>query len=122
MPSARQRTGFDIERGAARFLESKGLEQFASNFSSRFGELDLIMWHNETLVVVEVRHRGTNSLVGALESVSVTKRQRIVQATRRLIAKHPALQQHSIRFDVVAVDGDPNKPHFHWLQDAFRPW
>ncbi|MEL7024313.1 MAG: YraN family protein [Pseudomonadota bacterium] len=122
MPSERQRLGYRVEQDVARFLEAKGLEPLARNFTSRFGELDLIMWEDNTLVVVEVRHRNHNSLVGALESISPSKRQRIVRATQRLISCDPELQAHPIRFDVVAVDGDPEAPNVQWLRDAFRPW
>lgn len=50
------------------------------------------------------------------EAVTRTKRLRVVRAARRWLAAHPS-RARSVRFDVVAVLGDP--PVVTWIKSAF---
>lgn len=78
------------------------------------GEVDLVMRARDgTLVFVEVRSRGRGGLVGAAESVSATKRRRIVFAAQHFLRELPS--PPPCRFDVVALDGD----RLEWLRAAF---
>ena len=49
--------GHQWERTAESFLRNRGLKLLQRNFSSRFGEIDLIMEDGKTVVFVEVRYR-----------------------------------------------------------------
>ena len=55
--------GQNAELLALQFLQSRGLKLIEKNFSSRHGEIDLIMSDKEGLVFVEVRFRK-NTLFG----------------------------------------------------------
>ena len=117
---SRQR-GRQAERRAERFLVGRGLVVVARNYHCRFGELDLVMDDQGTLVVVEVRMRSRRSLCTPAESVDASKRARIVGATRHFLAAKPAYGDQPVRFDLVAFgeDGGENRPE--WTRDAFRP-
>lgn len=65
--------GQQAEIQALRLLESKGLVLVAQNHRCRCGEIDLIMAHGDTAVVVEVRLRSNSRHGSALESISRQK-------------------------------------------------
>jgi putative endonuclease len=108
------------ETAAARYLEQQGLRVIARGYRCRLGELDLVCRSPETLVVVEVRARGTGARCSAAESVGYRKRQRIVLATRHMLMRKPELNRLPIRFDVVAFDAiDSDTPQIAWIKNAF---
>lgn len=89
---------------AAKSLKSKGYEIVDTNFSCRFGEIDIVMKNKEFIVFVEVKTRGKNPIVGALESVDYNKRRRLTAAANIYLKKFPCELQP--RFDVMAVEHD----------------
>ena len=58
------------EKLALKYLKQKGLKLHEKNYHCRYGEIDLIMWHDDYLVFIEVRYRKNNLFGGALESVN----------------------------------------------------
>ena len=81
---------------------------------ARGGEVDLILRDRDgTLVFVEVRARATASHGGAAASVSLSKRRKLIYATRHFLAAYAS--PPPCRFDVVAIDGD----RLEWLRGAF---
>lgn len=80
------------------------------------GELDIVALDGSTTVFVEVKRRRDAALGAPAEAVTRTKRLRVVRAARRWLAAHPS-RARSVRFDVVAVLGDP--PAVTWIKDAF---
>ena len=55
MRTSQQRDGGGAEAIALSYLQKHGLVLLDSNFSCRFGEIDLLMRDGDTLVVTEVR-------------------------------------------------------------------
>ena len=119
MTTAQQAQGARGEAIAQAHLEANGLVLVRRNFRSRFGELDLVMHDRATLVVVEVRARAATRFGTAAESIGPRKRRRIVLAARALLAACPELARLPMRFDVVALDGDPQAPRIEWIKAAF---
>ncbi len=74
------------------------------NFATKAGEVDLIMQDGESLVFIEVRYRNNTDFGGAAESVTPKKQQRIIKAALAYQQYHAP--QSSMRFDVVAIEGD----------------
>lgn len=112
-------TGSRWEELARAHLEAAGLRLRTRNFRCRLGELDLVMDEADTLVFIEVRYRRSPRFGGGIESVTAAKRQRLVQAAGLYLAAHPALANRPCRFDVMAVSGSPEQPHFDWRRAAF---
>ena len=54
--------GSDAEQLAATYLQQQGLILVTSNYSCRFGEIDLIMRDGKSLVFVEVRFAAAPAL------------------------------------------------------------
>lgn len=117
--SPRQKIGGDYEDRALALLVRAGLRPLARNLGCRAGEIDLALRDGDTLVLVEVRARVDGRYGGAAASVGWAKQARLIRAARCLLpglaARHWRGRQPSVRFDVVAFEGDTPL----WLRHAF---
>ncbi|MDH5784674.1 MAG: YraN family protein [Chromatiales bacterium] len=104
------------EKQARKYLEQQGLRYVANNVRGRFGELDLIMRHGETLVFVEVRYRRSGRFGGALASVDRNKQRKLITTALGYLQQHP--HDGPCRFDVVAIGEGADG--IEWLQNAFE--
>jgi len=103
------------EQIATEYLLAQGLHLIARNYHCRFGEIDLIMRDEKTLVFVEVRLRSHGAFGGAAYSITSAKQQKLI-----LTAQH-FLQQYGnypCRFDALLLD-QLSQTDMHWLKDAF---
>lgn len=110
--------GQHIEDLACQYLQQQGLKKVTRNYSSRSGEIDLIMLDGKSLIFVEVRFRKTTTHGSAVESVTRNKQQRIIQTAMLYLQKHP--HKGPCRFDVVGVTMNGTKPQIEWVKDAFQ--
>jgi putative endonuclease len=114
--------GYQAETIAANYLISQGLALIDRNVRAGRGEIDLIMQQGNTLVFVEVRARKAQAYVSAVESISRSKRLKVMETAERLLLTHPAWQTRPCRFDVVGiqmVQGD-QPTQLEWIIDAFQ--
>ena len=112
------------ERVARDYLIQQGLVLVEENFHCRFGEVDLIMSDNETLVFVEVKYRKGQQYGGAISTISKSKQQKIAK-TASIYLQQQQLNEYNTpyRFDVVAIDNQANgksQSHINWLTNAFN--
>ena len=110
--------GDEAENIAYHFLQKQGLILIEKNFNVRSGEVDLIMQDKkdpDTLIFIEVRYRKNQDFGGAAASVTNKKQQRIIKAA--LTYQQQKAPQSSMRFDVVAVEGD--NMEINWVKSAF---
>lgn len=106
------------EDKACEYLSKAGLRLLCRNYTTRQGEVDLIMQQADTLVFVEVKYRQANHFGRAIEAVTYRKQQRILAA-----AKHYLMTQNSqayCRFDVIAYEADSESPL--WVKNAFQEY
>lgn len=103
---------------ALAFLEKNGFKLIQRNFNCKLGELDLIMQDQDYLVFVEVRHRKSNQFGGALESITVSKQNKLRRAAEVYLQ---SIKNHDspCRFDILCLTGCLSKPDFQWIKDAF---
>ncbi len=107
-----------IEKLACDYLEKHGLSLVEKNYNTRVGEVDLIMKDkkdSDTLIFIEVRYRKNQDFGGAAASVTPKKQQRIIKAA--LAYQQKKAPQSSMRFDVIAVEGD--NMDIDWVKSAF---
>lgn len=114
MGKTAQSIGARAESLAAEYLARRGLRLVQRNFRCRGGEIDLILRDGPVLVFVEVRARAASSFGGAAESITATKRGRIVLAARHYLALNGL--DVPCRFDAVLVDGG----ELSWIRNAFE--
>jgi putative endonuclease len=103
------------EEAAADFLTGRGLTLLERNYRCRFGEIDLVMSDGQTIVFIEVRYRRTKSFGGAIESITGSKRNKLLRAARHYMAARNEFP--ACRFDAVLLNGDNQE--LEWIQDAF---
>ena len=106
---------------AACYLEKKGYRLVASNYTCRFGEIDLIVANRTSLVFVEVKLRKSDAFAAAAEFVDRRKQQRIKTTAELWLSLNETDLQP--RFDVVEIyapEGmDTKRPKINHLEDAF---
>ncbi len=106
--------GQSAESRAEAFLKTHGLKLVTRNWRSRFGEIDLIMQDDSTLVFIEVRLRTRSDFGGAAASVTPAKQKKLLATARQYLTTLKMLPP--CRFDVIALSGD-GAPE--WIRNAF---
>lgn len=109
--------GMQAEDQALSYLQRQGLSLVMRNYRCRAGEIDLVMLHDETLALIEVRYRASGSYGGAAASVTYRKQRRIIQAARHLWMTQPRLHRYPARYDVVAISQGGLR--VEWIRGAF---
>ena len=71
------RIGQFWEQQAEQYLTQHGFELVARNFSSLYGEIDLIMRDVEHKAFIEVRYRRSDRFGGAIHSLTATKTRKL---------------------------------------------
>ncbi|MCH2055226.1 MAG: YraN family protein [Thalassotalea sp.] len=112
--------GDSTEALAANYLKAQGLTLATQNYSSKYGEIDLICQDGQTWVFVEVKYRRSAAYGGAISTISTAKQQKLKHcASFYLQLKGINEYNTSCRFDVVALQGDLTQPQITWLKNAF---
>lgn len=112
--------GEAFEQRACSELERAGLKPLARNYTTRHGELDLVMRDGDTVVFVEVRYRVRAGHGDAAASVTRSKQDKLIRTAQLWLAAHPQHVHRPCRFDVVSYDGPAGEAHMHWLKGAFE--
>ena len=87
---------------AQKYLKSKGFNILNNNYSSRYGEIDIVATKDECLVFVEVKFRKENSMVSGLESVDKRKQKKITKTA--LVYLSEFNKDVDTRFDVIEIN------------------
>jgi putative endonuclease len=104
---------------AAEHLVREGLVILARNYRCRSGELDLVARDQDgTTVFVEVKERADARHGEGFEAVTVGKRRRLRAAALHYASRH-GLFESPLRFDVISVGWDGEKPRVRWDRGAF---
>ena len=121
-PEERRASGLRAESLAADWLEQRGWTILGRNHRCRGGEVDLIAGRDRTIAFVEVRSRSRDDYGHPVETVSWTKRRRIVRAAVDWARRAGVLESHFLRFDVIGIlyrdDGQPEIRHIEGAFDA----
>ena len=115
-PENHGRIGEDL---AHRYLREHGCTVIARNYrvASGKGEIDIVAWHGEKLVFVEVKTRASAEFGDPDKAVDAEKRERVMRAARDY-ARRAAIPWDRTRFDTVSVTLQPS-PLINWAQGAF---
>ena len=107
---------------AARYLQKKRYKIVATNYRSRFGEIDLIITDRKFLVFVEVKLRKSDKFASACEFVDRRKQERIRTTASIFLSEFPTDLQP--RFDVIEIYAPEGTqtlhPQIHHMEDAFQ--
>ncbi len=98
----RQALGAYGEEIAARYLVGQGMVLLDRNWHGEGGELDLVLREGATLVVAEVKTRGSDQCGSPHEAITPTKLGRLRRLAAQWIQTHAASPE-DVRLDLVAV-------------------
>lgn len=103
---ASAKIGRQGEAIALKYLLGKGYRLVRRNFYTRWGEIDLILWHRESkeLIFVEVKTRSSTKFGYPEEAVDEHKLERIVKAADRYLQRTGYSGNYC--FDIVSVELD----------------
>jgi putative endonuclease len=116
MASNHGRIGEDLVH---RYLRGRGCTVVARNYRppAGHGEIDLVVWHGDKLVFVEVKTRETAEFGEPERAVDADKEGHLKRAARDY-ARRAGVEWQNVRFDVVSVVMSPRR--IEWLRDAFH--
>ena len=107
---------------AADYLRKKHFKLIATNYRSRYGEIDLIVADRKFLVFVEVKLRKSSRFASAFEYVDYHKQNRLRTTAEIYLSLNSTNLQP--RFDVVEIyapEGvDTISPQINHMEDAFQ--
>jgi putative endonuclease len=127
MPSTQQR-GQLAEELASQYLQQQGMKLLDRNYHCRFGELDLIMQDKKNLVFIEVRYRSNPAFGSGAETITTSKRSKLVKTAAVYLQQHVKLAKYPARFDVISMSGQLQQPvvsneldkiNIEWIENAF---
>ena len=89
------------------------------NFTTKLGEIDLIMQDGNSIVFVEVRYRENTQFGLPEETITINKQRKIVKAAQQFLIRNRLYDQCECRFDIVAIHGTIPKHKINWITHAF---
>jgi putative endonuclease len=95
---------WEIEAG--KFLRKKKYKLIESNYTTRFGEIDLIVCNKKYICFVEVKQRDVSSIATPKEFVDKNKQSKIIASSQLYLQKNRTNLQP--RFDVIEIYTDNN--------------
>lgn len=110
------------ERAAERYFLRQGMVLIERGFEDKFGEIDLILVDDETIVFVEVKTRTSDAKGLPAEAVDAIKQEHLTKTAIGYL-KWNRLTECRARFDVVAIlwpdsSAEPEIVHY---ENAFEP-
>lgn len=115
----KRETGIQGEQFAAEYLKSQGRKIVAQNVRAPFGEIDLIVEDNETLVFVEVKTRHSKKFGYPEEAVSYFKKRKLIQLAQWYLMSR-RITNKRVRFDVLAIEYIGGENTCRVIQNAFE--
>lgn len=103
---------------AKKYLESRGYFIFCENYRTRIGEIDLVAFHEDTLVFIEVKSRKSSKYGLPRESVTPQK-QLTIRNVAMIYIKQYKKTKTKIRFDVIEVYQDREPWYIQHILNAF---
>jgi putative endonuclease len=106
MSHYRIRMGVWGERMAETYLTQKGFEVLGRNIRTPYGEIDLLVRQEKTLVFVEVKMRSSDSYGLPEGGMTLRKQAHLLDSARFYLQEHPDMEG-DWRVDVIAIQGEP---------------
>lgn len=112
--------GKQAEDLACEYLHRQGLRLLQRNYTTRYGEIDLVMRDHDTTVFVEVRYRSRDDYVDALNSIDTYKQRKLIRTAQHYLQRQKSNPLHAARFDVIAISAQGTEAQIHWVKNAFE--
>ncbi len=106
MSIIKKSTGDLGEDLALKFLKKNGFKIIAKNYTTSFGEIDILARQKSDIVIVEVKTKSTKNFGEGYEMVNYFKKKKLLSLARNLQKEYPG---KTIRIDIVSVDLSEDK-------------
>ena len=106
MDRTNRNTGLLGERIAEKFLRSRKYVILEKNYTTPFGEIDIIGRIEGYTVFVEVKTRTAEDFASAEDAVTMAKKNRMHRAAQYFLKEYK-IENRPCRFDVVTITIDP---------------
>jgi putative endonuclease len=104
-PVSRKETGQQGELLAQNYLKKRGYRIIETNYRSRYGEIDIVSKHKNTLVFTEVRTKKNLEFGSPEESITEAKANRLRATAYHYQETHSDLPTQW-RIDFIAIEMD----------------
>ncbi|MBT4594873.1 YraN family protein [bacterium] len=104
------------EKFAAEWLQSQGFKITAKNYTSAYGEIDIIASKDNVISFVEVKARRSKYFPIS-QVITRTKQERLIK-TAKMFSSEFDCSNHVMRFDVALILGDQD-PQINYITNAF---
>jgi putative endonuclease len=113
------RLGKAGEERAAGLLRENGYRILATNYKTKFAEIDIIAKDKDTICFVEVKTRSQDSFGEPKEAVTAAKQRKIYLAALQFLKEKNSLDSKA-RFDVVSILDLEGKTRSEIIKNAFE--
>jgi putative endonuclease len=100
-PITAREVGFDKEKEALSYIKKLKYKILTTNFTTKFGEIDIVAKDKDTLVFIEVKYRKSLYAGTPQEAVTFAKQQKIIKSAIVYVKKNDI--KSDIRFDIIAI-------------------
>lgn len=102
-----------------KYYSKTGCEILSRNYHSRYGEIDLIAKKDNTLIFIEVKTRGDNSISAPSASVTKAKQKKLILTSMHFIEQYNLTL--NCQFDVFEVWQNEGRVYkFNRIESAFE--
>ena len=106
--------GINAENRVVEILTNSGYEIIGRRVKTKYGEIDILAFKNNTLIAIEVKQRKTLNI--ARECLSNKQKHRISKALQLIISQRNSYIFENYRIDVVLLD---RKGNYEYIINAF---
>ncbi len=111
--------GIRGEKIALEYLKNKGYRIERLNWRFQKAEIDIIAWHKNYFVIIEVKTRSSTTFENPKEAVTLNKQKHLIRAAEAYILEKNI--EKECRFDIVSVLIQGAKVEIEHIEDAFYP-
>lgn len=112
----KENKGYEYEEIAKKYLLKNNYKIIEQNFTSKFGEIDIIASKDGIIAFIEVKGRKNTAYGMPREAVTIYKQHRIIKAAKFFLLKK-GYDDIQCRFDVIEIILDDRV--LNHLEDAF---
>ena len=106
------------EKYVCDYLVNKGYTIIKTNYSSRFGEVDIIAENDKIIAFVEVKTRTKKSFATGFESITKSKIRKFTKTTVDYLTKNNTSKQPRIDCAQVIVNEDNSLDNISYIENA----
>lgn len=114
-----QQLGHDGEAIVVQYLVKEGFSILATNYNTRFGELDIVAQKGDVVAFIEVKTRKRAYFPISM-TVNFSKQRKLLRAAQHFVMDH-RIYDKVLRFDVATVEYQETSYHLEYIPNAFNP-